>query len=134
MKNKEITIFELIKLIEERKAPYEITYKGTKYYLDDLENYYRTDGNTPLFESIFDTYNDYYALQEKVIISEENENWEDIDNISIQENRNVTYPKDSFIQSMFNHFYDLDLEVREKINKLISNQKYLKERLDSKDE
>ena len=58
MKNKEITIYELMGLIKDNKAPYEIIYAGTKYYIS-LENYYKSEDGTSLLESIFNDYNDY---------------------------------------------------------------------------
>ena len=65
MKNKEITIYELIGLIKDGEAPYEIIYAGTKYYIS-LENYYKSEDGTPLLESIFNDYNDYMLYKKKL--------------------------------------------------------------------
>ena len=114
MKNKKITIYELMRLIKDGKAPYEVIYQGTKYYIDELENYYRAEDRTPLFERIFNNYNDYDALQEKVeILPEENDGWEDIEQCSKKDERTIEL-----------YYYVRDL---------IKNQKYLKERLDKND-
>ena len=50
----------------------------------------------------------------------------ELEEIEIQENRIVRYDKDTFIESMFNHFYDMDLEVRKKLNEAIKEIKKLK--------
>ncbi len=121
MKNKKITIYELMRLIKDGKAPYEVIYQGTKYYIDELENYYRAEDRTPLFERIFNNYNDYDALQEKVeILPEENDGWEDIEQCS---------KKDFLDLSLDERTIELYYYVRD----LIKNQKYLKERLDKND-
>ena len=93
MKNKEITIYELIGLIKDNKAPYEIIYAGTKYYIS-LENYYKSEDGTSLLESIFNDYNDYDALQEKIeILPEENEMKE------------MIYQKDRKVEILYHGFY-----------------------------
>ena len=135
MKNETITIYELIGLIKDDRAPYEVIYQGTKYYRDELENYYRTKDGTPLFEHIFDTYNDYDALQEKVeFLPEENDEWEDIEDITLN-GKDVGYgilkewldfaPTDNE-QKICSCIETLGIVM----NKLIKNQKYLKEKLD----
>ncbi len=138
MKNKEITIYELIGLIKNNKAPYEIIYQGTKYYIDELENYYRAEDKTPLFEQIFNNYNDYEALQEKVeILPEENEEWEDIEDITLN-GETVGYgilkewldftPNDNE-QKICSCIETLGIVM----NKLIKNQRKIIEKLESKD-
>ncbi len=110
----EITIYELFGLVKDNKAPYEVIYQGTKYYIDKLENYYRAEDRTPLFERIFNNYNDYDALQEKIeILSEENDEWEDIETLDTE----------------YQYAYG---SINIVLNKLIKNQKYLKEKLEEK--
>ena len=115
MENKEIIIYELMGLIKDGKAPYEIIYKNSKYFIDELEGYYKRKDGTPLFEHIFDNYNDYEALQEKVTIPEENDEWEDIEEIDI--NLGIL------------NMTGTEKHISNHINQLIKNQKYLKERL-----
>ena len=130
MKN-EITIYELFGLVKDNKAPYEVIYQGTKYYIDKLENYYRAEDRTPLFERIFNNYNDYDALQEKIeILSEENDRWEDIEefeiagcNVKIKIGDNETFiPTESLI---------IDY-ILAKENQLIKNQRKIIEKLEEK--
>ena len=117
-----ITVYELLGLIKESKAPYEIIYQGEKYFIDSLENFYRTMDTTPLFKRIFDNYNDYDALQEKVEIIKKGNEWEDIEEID-------------FVDEFTDSYYDTCLiKMKDICNQLIKNQKYLKERLDKDEE
>ena len=113
-----ITIYELMGLIKDDKAPYKIIYNGDKFYIDELGNYYREKDEVPLFTNIFDIYNDYNALQEKIeILLEKKDEWEDI------EEYNLT-PDDWSTPTQ------ADMEIQKRLNVVIKNQKYLKERLD----
>ena len=129
MKNKEITIYELMGLIKDGEAPYEIIYAGTKYYIS-LENYYKSEDGTPLLESIFNDYNDYDALQEKVeILPEENDEWEDI-----EEYQYSIIPSHFDLQNAIKTI-NRNFETHQKaLESIIKNQKYLKEKLEGKDE
>ena len=117
MGNKKRTIYELMGLIKDNKAPYEVIYQGTKYYIDESEDYYRAEDRTPLFERIFNNYNDYDALQEKVeILPEENDEWEDIEE--------KEFERIIDISPLSNNVFEI---MNSQINSLIKNQKYLKE-------
>ena len=132
MENKIITIYELMGLIEDGKAPYEIIYKNSKYFIDELEGYYKRKDGTPLFEHIFDNYNDYEALQEKVTIPEENDEWEDIEEINIE---NDGY--NDFIKNEHGTKCGLTKHskiIAEKVNQLIKNQRKIIEKLEDKNE
>ena len=119
MKNKEITMYELMGLIKDGKAPYEIIYKNSKYFMDELEEYYKREDGTPLFEHIFDNYNDYDSLQERVeVLSGENDEWEDIELLMCLDTRETS---------------DCICKIQDKINQFIKNQKYIIEKLESKD-
>ncbi len=122
---KTITIYELMGLIKDGQAPYEIIYEGTKYHIDPLEKYYKSEDGTALLEFIFNDYNDYSALQEKVTIPEENDEWEGIEEIKYKNKKiyNETTKSYNTLNSKDKNIY---LPI---INQLIKNQKYLKEKL-----
>ena len=64
-----ITIYELLGMVKDDKAPYKVKYQNEIYIMDDLEYFYVNNENkTPLFESIFDNYSDYDALNEEIEI------------------------------------------------------------------
>ena len=138
MENKIITIYELLGLIREGKAPKRIKYEGIILEYNELFQDYKTN-------SYFDDSTDYLlcylfksagALDTKVeILPEENDEWEDIEEINVdKENckRFIEYDSETG-----HHKYTirlLDEYFSNKINQLIKNQKYLKEKLESKDE
>ena len=66
---KTITMYELLGLVKDGKAPKKIKYQNEIYTMDDVEYFcYKSGNRTPLFEHIFDYYGDYDALNEEVII------------------------------------------------------------------
>lgn len=113
------------KLIKITWLDYEV-----KYYLDD-NFWYRSiedDKKLEILGNILNIEvevitNEYRQLVQKDEIIEEDKK---IEEILIQSNRKVTYRKDKFIEGMLDHFYDLDLEVREKLNELIREINKLK--------
>ena len=70
--NKEITIYELLGLIKEDKAPYRVKYNDSIYATSTLSGFYE-EGNPEnyLLSTIFSNDNDYNALNDKVEIIEE---------------------------------------------------------------
>ena len=60
-----ITIYELLGMVKDSKAPKKIKYNDTEYYLYDRKSYLRTD-NSRFFDSIY-----FKELNEKVEILEE---------------------------------------------------------------
>ena len=132
-----ITIYELMGLIKDDKAPKKIKYNGEIF---DWNGYNYNEENSRVFlsEYICDEV-DIDIPNLKIIILEENsddldDEWEDIEEINVtKENckRFIEYDSETGY-----HKYTirlLDEYFSNKINQLISNQKYLKERLD-KDE
>ncbi len=117
MKNKEITIYELLGLIKKGKAPKKIKYYDEIYtYIEEEKMYYDKNDN-----SLWKYYNGNILNDTVEILLEEYDEWEDIEELEIYTS-NYIYDKE-------------DIHInREAINQLIKNQKYLKERLDSKDE
>ena len=122
MKNEIITIFKLMKLIRKGKAPKEIKYKNIIYYLtEDIEYRDRISSNLLLDIygntcSILDFLNDTVE-----ILSEENDEWEDIEEYDLK-------PDDWSLPSQ------ADMEIQKRLNTVIKNQKYLKEKLESKND
>ncbi len=118
MKNKEITIYELMGLIKDDKAPKRIKYNNAIYTLN-FGRYYSDIKMNYLFDLFNRNFMDIDIPNLKVeILSEENDEWEDIEEI---DNIGFMSIEDG-----------LEL-LRKWTNSLIKNQKYLKERLD-KDE
>ncbi len=118
MKNKEITMLGLANRIYNRIAPKKIKYDGDVWeYCEDDCNYYSKNQDVMLN-------NEYISilkfLDDKVeILPEENDEWEDI----------------GIIENIDNFTIGDLIELNAKtINQLIKNQKYLKEKLESKNE
>lgn len=73
--NKEIKIIDLLNMIAEGKeAPEKIKYNGKIYHIDDLEHFYVDNDRNALLVTIFDNYDDYGGLMEKIEIIEEDNN------------------------------------------------------------
>ena len=119
MKNKEITIYELIGLIKDGKAPKKIKYYEATYELDDNNNYYLKGRYEIEYSMFYKLAKGYMFLNDTVeILSEENDEWEDIELLMCLDTRETT---------------DCICKIQDKINQLIKNQKYLKEKLDNYD-
>ena len=132
MKNKEITIYELIGLIKDNKAPKNIKYQGEEYiYIGG--DYQSIEDDSYLMPSIhiLEVLNDtveiipeengyFFNNRQEIIdyvnnvIKKENNDWEDLEEIC---NSDLT-------------FEQVKIHYSYAINQLIKNQKYLKERLD----
>ena len=118
MKNKIITIYELIGFIKDGKAPKQIKYDDEIYCWNDEYKSYLNEDRWDLF---YKYRNISKILNNMVeILPEENNEWEDIEELSLT-------PKDISLT-------DVVLENRGIINQLIKNQKYLKEKLEGKDD
>ena len=131
MKNKIITIYDLITLIKENKAPKKICYQGN--YLEfDGEDYKYYEGADTISDDSLVKYIAVGNLKDTVeILPEENDEWEDIYTLGdIEEyhfmNRQNGMTKEDrrLLDSNFK-------TLVETINKIIKNQKHLKERLDN---
>ena len=111
MKNKEITIYKLMGLIKDSKAPKKIKYDDIIWEYSDVDYNYHSTTCVLNYEYIL---NILKILNDKVeILSKENDKWEDIEKLD----------KD--------HEY-LFGTINCILNKIIKNQKYLKEKLEEK--
>ena len=125
MKNKEITIYELIRLIKDGKAPNKVYYKGSEYkFCNDIGDYRRLGWEHCLIIKdvfTFDSYSHnslYNMLNDKVeILSEKNDEWEDIPIFKISD-----------YEETFNQF---QLDIVKQINLIKKNQKHLKVMVES---
>ena len=100
-------------LIKDNKAPKKIKWENNIYFFDG-QSYWDKEKENNLFQNITRYYSDVTFLTEKVeILSEENNEWKYIKEIDICKK------SEKFLAT--------------KINAIIQNQKYLKERID-KDE
>ena len=117
MKNKTITVYELIGLIKDDKAPKEIKYYEVTYEFN-VNNYYLKGRDEIEYSMFYKLAKGYMFLNDKVEILEENDEWKDIEEIDSW--------KFNKSEDDIPHF-----ELANIINQLIKNQKYLKERLDN---
>ena len=126
MKNKTITIYELMGLIKDGKAPKRIKIISITFEFNNdfysLENMYKDKSGRTWFEDI------NLTLENEVeILPEENDEWEDIEYLYFD---NVA-PKPATENEAYLASYLLEYEYV--INKLIKNQEYLKERIEKDD-
>ena len=125
---KKIKIIDLLNLVYEKKAPKKILYKYCEYEFNPYEEDYINKDGLYLFIYLFDNEDQVLYIEVGVIEDKPKK----IEEIPIQANRTVK-AKDKFIENMFNHFYKLDLETRNKLNEIIKDVNYLLEKRD-KDE
>ena len=133
MKNKEITMLELFKLISDNNPPKKIRYKNKVYIFTKRD--YSCKGaflSTELSNLLRINYLEEILNIKFEILPEENDEWEDIEKINVIKDENckrfIEYDSETG-----HHKYTirlLDEYFSNKINELIKNQKYLKERLD----
>ena len=118
MKNKEITIYELIGLIKDGKAPAKIKFRDEVYYWS-YDTYTKNISTPDNQVSLFREYRIDYCLNQKIeILPEENDEWEDIEEYDLK-------PDDWSLPSQ------ADMEIQKRLNTVIKNQKYLKEKLEN---
>ena len=125
--NKTITMYELIGYIKLNEAPMQIIYDSDTWNYDADDNDYHSKlDNCLLFKSYLKKcYIDSLNDNVKIIKLKENAEWEDIE----FENYNISFSKND-IDGSFRNFSYAVIYNKELIEKLIKNQKYLKERLD----
>ena len=124
-----ITMYELLGLIKDSKAPKKIIYENKEYEYN-FGDYFNTRGEN-LIIVLENSMALYHLLQETVeILSEENDEWEDIEEINNSADNTL------FVMECYTGIpekaQDWNFNILEnKINQLIKNQKSLKERLDN---
>ena len=126
MKNKTITIYELMGLIKDNKAPKKIKFQDVIYEYDKNINGYFDKNGYNLFYLVMSK----YILDSKIeILTEENDEWEDIEEYQY-----------SIIPSYFNlesaiKTINENFEKHQKaLISIVKNQKYIIEKLESKDD
>ena len=133
-----ITIYELLKRVAKGKAPKKIKVTGRIYEFDEELGFYITidvcdgfktclGGVTGEINLIVNAFNDIVE-----ILSEENDEWEDIEEIDTYHQGNECLFIDKYYGNITGNL--VDEVIADKINSLIKNQKYLKEKLDNKDD
>lgn len=115
MKNKEITMHELMGLIKDGKAPKKIIYDETIYYWEDCS--YRSGNGVYLSKIIMNLSDDKIVNLKIEILSEEKDEWEDIEEIENIDDFSV------------GNLTELNSRI---INKLIKNQQKIIEKLEEK--
>ena len=125
-----VTMCQLINLIGNLKPPYKIKFKDVIYELDD-SNYYSDTTEKYLFSVINDEYFDTDIPKlEFEILPEETDEWKNIEEIN-HNGKQIYNPKTSAYNTLNSKEKNIFIPA---INQLIKNQKYLKEKLESKDE
>lgn len=129
-----ITMYELLGLVKDGKAPNKIKYRDEIYIMDDLEYFYcKSENRTPLFEYIFDNYNDYDALNEEIIILDNLEEEKKIpEKLDIRQEKNI---KDNWKWKVYGkeHSYNISTPqkiIADKLNEVID---YLKSKGENND-
>lgn len=112
---KVISIYELLGLIKDGKAPKKIKYENREYYLYDNKSYLSTD-KTRFFDRIY-----FCDLNIEVEILDEEE-FEDIEEITIRD-KTIGFPNGEWTAR------NMDKAFSIKINQLIKNQKKIIERI-----
>lgn len=116
MQNKTITMYELIGLIKDDKAPKEIKYYEVTYEFN-VNNYYLKGRDEIEYSMFYKLAKGYMFLNDKVEIPEENNEWVDIKELA-EYTCTENYTKESIEYN------------RKAINKLIKNQRKIIEKLD----
>ena len=112
---KTITMYELLGMVKDGKAPKKIKYENREYYLYDNKSYLSTD-KTRFFDRIY-----FCDLNIEVEILDEEE-FEDIEEITIRD-KTIGFPNGEWTAR------NMDKAFSIKINQLIKNQKKIIERL-----
>ncbi len=125
MKTKKITMYELIGLIKDNKAPKKIKVDNEIYiFHKGIETRYELEDDEDISLN-FNYYIENDLLNKKDIeILEENDEWKDIKEIDELQEILSSNKVEVLIENVG--------EIQVALNKLIKNQKYLKERLDEK--
>ena len=121
MKNKTITLCELLGLITEGQAPKKIKCDNKIYTFINRDYYHNGEWLSTELSTLFEKFSIKELLDKKIVeIIEENDEWEDIEEIN-------------FLDGFNDSYYDTCLtKMGDICNQLIKNQKYLKERLEEK--
>lgn len=125
---KTITMYELLGMVKDGKAPKKIKYENREYYLHDNKSYLSTD-KTRFFDRIY-----FCDLNIEVEILDEEE-FEDIDKLDIEDN--AMNRSERYIRKSNNTFVTLsvpDYVLANKINQLIKNQKKIISKLGGKND
>ena len=112
---KVISIYELLGMVKDGKAPKKIKYENREYYLYDNKSYLSTD-KTRFFDRIY-----FCDLNIEVEILDEEE-FEDIEEMTIRD-KTIGFPNGEWTAR------NMDKAFSIKINQLIKNQKKIIERL-----
>ncbi len=123
---KEIEIIKLLNEISENHVvPKKVKYQNHIYTFDEERKTYYDEDDKQFFE----TYS-FKILNDKVEIIEENDEWEEIHTIKFTRGEKFVIESRYSIKKAFNLVCDNQEKLIIVMNKIIKNQKYLKERLD----
>ena len=139
MENKIITIYDLMGLIKDGKAPKKIKYNNKIFTFNENRNDYDNEYDKNwsfLYERLGKTVNfvNDFLNDTVEILPEENDEWEDICELLDDSRYNFSDRQNGMTQEDRRLLDSNFKALGEIINQLIKNQKYLKEKLESKDE
>lgn len=120
-----ITVYELLGMVKDGKAPKKIKYNDTEYYLYDRKSYLRTD-NSRFFDSIY-----FKELNDEVEIMEEEKKIPE--KISIKKEHYNEYIEDYCFKNIPLENLILnqnEVVIIDKINEIIDYLDYLKSKGD----
>lgn len=124
---KTITIYELLGLIKDGKAPKKIKYRGFIYEFKNIQEgvgyVYQEESHNDWLANKIDI-DDQIALNENIEILDNKEEFEDIEEI----NYRTYYESCSDREIIKIHSQEM-VKIKDKINQLIKNQKKIIERL-----
>ena len=131
MKNKTITLCELIGLITEGQAPKKIKCDNKIYTFINRDYYHNGEWLSTELSTLFEEFSIKELLNKKMIeiLPEENDEWEDIEEIK-HNGKRIYNPKTNTYNTLNTKEKNIFIPI---INQLIKNQKYLKEKLDKYD-
>ena len=135
MKNKEITIYELIGLIKDGKAPKQIKYNNKTFTFNEDRNDYENEYDKNwsfLYKRLGEAVNfvDDFLNNTVEILPEENDEWEDIYTLGDSEQHHFMNRQNDMTQED-RRLLDSNFRLLgETINQLIKNQRKIIEKLD----
>lgn len=108
--NKTITIYELLGLVKDGKAPKKIKYEEDYLLFDDVDKDYFSEKTDALFTKLFSKTATNYLLNDKVEIIEDND--------KLKHGENYVDFADLIPDSKFDYLYEMESRIIDHINKI----------------
>ena len=125
MKNKTITIYELLSLVKDEKQPKKVFFNNRSYSFDGVDEDYIDEDEDYLFMNLFQAFPTNNVLNETVEIIEDNDKLKKINSLNnVGGSNGLEEFKDK--QQLNNHI------LKDKINKIIDHINKIEENLDER--